>query len=142
MPTGKAPDQIEVKSLDDYLEVMSKAVFQSGMSWKVVEAKWSTTREAFHDFDEETQKVISRVQVEESRTIDNETSPIELAQRYILLFWKRTLEQEQKQLVQRVDISNENRFKESTRMRHDLHLLAQGWGNALPMIEARLHVES
>jgi 3-methyladenine DNA glycosylase Tag len=51
MPTGKAPDQIEIKSLNDYLEVMSKAVFQSGMSWKVVEAKWPSTREAFHDFD-------------------------------------------------------------------------------------------
>ncbi len=51
MPTGKAPDQIEVKSLDDYLEVMSKVVFQSGMSWKVVEAKWAGTREAFQDFD-------------------------------------------------------------------------------------------
>lgn len=50
MPTGKAPDQVEVKSLDDYLEVMSKAVFQSGMSWKVVEAKWPGTREAFHNF--------------------------------------------------------------------------------------------
>ncbi len=50
MPTGKAPDQVEVKSLDDYLEVMSKAVFQSGMSWKVIEAKWPDTREAFHDF--------------------------------------------------------------------------------------------
>ncbi len=47
----QAPEQIEVKSLDDYLEVMSKAVFQSGMSWKVVEAKWPTTREAFQNFD-------------------------------------------------------------------------------------------
>ena len=49
----QAPEQIEVKSLDDYLEVMSKAVFQSGMSWKVVEAKWPTTREAFQNFDVE-----------------------------------------------------------------------------------------
>ena len=38
------------KNLGDYLEIMSKAVFQSGMSWKVVESKWPTTREAFHDF--------------------------------------------------------------------------------------------
>lgn len=45
-----APEQIKVQSLDDYLEVMSKAVFQSGMSWKVVESKWPSTREAFHDF--------------------------------------------------------------------------------------------
>lgn len=51
MPTGTPPEQIKPTSLDDYLEVMSKAVFQSGMSWKVVEAKWETTREAFDNFD-------------------------------------------------------------------------------------------
>ncbi len=47
----EAPDRIEPTSLGDYLEVMSKAVFQSGMSWKVVEAKWPGTQEAFHQFD-------------------------------------------------------------------------------------------
>jgi DNA-3-methyladenine glycosylase I len=47
----EAPDRIEPSSLGDYLEVMSKAVFQSGMSWKVVEAKWPGTQEAFHQFD-------------------------------------------------------------------------------------------
>lgn len=46
-----APEQIQPTSLNDYLEVMSKSVFQSGMSWKVVEAKWPGTREAFYDFD-------------------------------------------------------------------------------------------
>jgi 3-methyladenine DNA glycosylase Tag len=51
MPTGSPPEQIKPASLDDYIEVMSKAVFQSGMSWKVVEAKWPTTREAFFNFD-------------------------------------------------------------------------------------------
>jgi len=30
---------------------MSKSVFQSGISWRVVEAKWPTIREAFHNFD-------------------------------------------------------------------------------------------
>lgn len=45
------PLQVKPQSLNDYLEVQSKAVFQSGMSWKVVEAKWSGTREAFHNFD-------------------------------------------------------------------------------------------
>jgi 3-methyladenine DNA glycosylase Tag len=45
------PEQIEPKTLGDYLEVMSKAVFQSGISWRVVESKWSGTREAFHGFD-------------------------------------------------------------------------------------------
>ena len=37
--------------LDDYLDVMSKAVFQSGKSWKVEESKWHDIREAFYDFD-------------------------------------------------------------------------------------------
>ncbi len=53
MSPSKPPDQIKPQSLGDYLEVMSKAVFQSGMSWKVVESKWGTTREAFHGFDVE-----------------------------------------------------------------------------------------
>ena len=51
MPLGTPPEKIQPSSLDDYLEVMSKAVFQSGMSWRVVEAKWSSTRQAFQDFD-------------------------------------------------------------------------------------------
>lgn len=44
------PEKISPDSLDVYLEVMSKAVFQSGMSWKVVEAKWPSTKEAFAGF--------------------------------------------------------------------------------------------
>jgi DNA-3-methyladenine glycosylase I len=49
----KAPEKIEPRGLDDYLEVITKAVFQSGMSWRVVEAKWDGFRTAFHDFDPE-----------------------------------------------------------------------------------------
>jgi 3-methyladenine DNA glycosylase Tag len=45
------PAQITPKSANDYLDVMSKAVFQSGIAWHVIEAKWPSTREAFHDFD-------------------------------------------------------------------------------------------
>jgi 3-methyladenine DNA glycosylase Tag len=50
MPQGP-PEKITPQSLNDYLEIMSKSVFQSGMSWKVVESKWPGIREAFHDFD-------------------------------------------------------------------------------------------
>lgn len=46
-----APKQITPKSLGDYLEAMSRPVFQTGMSWKVVDAKWPGTREAFKGFD-------------------------------------------------------------------------------------------
>lgn len=47
----EAPNQIKPKRLGDYLEIMSKSVFQSGMSWKVIENKWPGTCEAFHGFD-------------------------------------------------------------------------------------------
>ncbi len=53
MPAGP-PEKIIPKSLNDYLEIMSKSVFQSGMSWKVIESKWPETREAFHSFDIQT----------------------------------------------------------------------------------------
>ena len=49
----EAPERIEPKRLGDYLEVMSKSVFQSGISWKVVEAKWPGTCEAFNGFSAE-----------------------------------------------------------------------------------------
>jgi 3-methyladenine DNA glycosylase Tag len=45
------PTQIRPKGLADYLDVLSKAAFQSGISWQVVEAKWPGTRKAFRDFD-------------------------------------------------------------------------------------------
>ena len=38
-------------SLADYLETMSKAVFQAGISWKVVDAKWPGIRQAMKGFD-------------------------------------------------------------------------------------------
>lgn len=50
MPLGEAPPQIVPQNLGDYLEIMTKSVFQSGISWKVVESKWPTIKEAFHDF--------------------------------------------------------------------------------------------
>lgn len=98
-----------------------------------------TLTEGFHEFDEATQKVISQIQVQESRAIDEEVLPVELAQRYILIFWKRRLEFEQAGLARRTDLSNEQRFVGTTRIRHDLHALAKGWASAQPMLEARLH---
>ena len=45
------PKQIRPTGLADYLDVLTKAVFQSGISWRVVEAKWAGTREVFKGFD-------------------------------------------------------------------------------------------
>src|SRR5881296_549215 len=47
----RAPKKIKPKALRDYLEVMTKAVFQSGMSWRVIDAKWDGFRVAFEGFD-------------------------------------------------------------------------------------------
>ncbi len=45
------PQKVQPASLADYLETMSKSVFQSGISWRVVESKWAGIREALHEFD-------------------------------------------------------------------------------------------
>jgi 3-methyladenine DNA glycosylase Tag len=49
----RPPEQIEDASPADILESITKAVFQAGMSWRVVEAKWPGFLEAFHGFDPE-----------------------------------------------------------------------------------------
>jgi 3-methyladenine DNA glycosylase Tag len=76
MPAGSPPDQIKPASLDDYLEVMSKAVFQSGMSWKVVETKWPGTRAAFHNFD------VKKVAALNEKDIDDLTQDTRVIRNY------------------------------------------------------------
>jgi len=46
----EAPPRIRPKSIDDYLEQLSKSVFQAGISWRVVDAKWATITPAFRRF--------------------------------------------------------------------------------------------
>jgi DNA-3-methyladenine glycosylase I len=47
----EAPKQIRPKRLGDYLEAMSRVVFQTGISWRVIDKKWPEVREAFEGFD-------------------------------------------------------------------------------------------
>ena len=47
------PPQYTAKTLDDYLEHLSKGVFQAGISWRVVDAKWPSITKAFHQFNVE-----------------------------------------------------------------------------------------
>jgi DNA-3-methyladenine glycosylase I len=51
MPPQEGPPRIKPKNLAGYFEVMTKAVFQSGISWRVVEAKWDGFRNALSGFD-------------------------------------------------------------------------------------------
>jgi DNA-3-methyladenine glycosylase I len=46
-----APEKIEPTSLRDYVEVMTRVVFEPGLSWAVLEAKWPGFAEAFDGFD-------------------------------------------------------------------------------------------
>jgi hypothetical protein len=80
------------RSLGGYLEALSRPVFQAGMSWRVIDAKWDGIREAFVGFDPQTvadfgaadverllrdQRVIrSRPKIES--TVDNAQAMIEL----------------------------------------------------------------
>lgn len=41
------------KSLSGYLDAMARVMFQTGISWRVVDAKWPGIREAFHGFEPE-----------------------------------------------------------------------------------------
>lgn len=47
------PEQIEPARLGDYLEVMTQAVFQAGLSWASIASRWDKFREAFEGFDAE-----------------------------------------------------------------------------------------
>jgi 3-methyladenine DNA glycosylase Tag len=48
------PERIESPGLADYLEVMSKAVFQAGIRWATIDDKWPAFKKVFRDFDPKT----------------------------------------------------------------------------------------
>jgi len=45
------PQQIDPSSLADYLAVMSRAIFQAGVSWALIESKWPAYERLFAGFD-------------------------------------------------------------------------------------------
>ena len=73
MPETHEPTQIVPTSLGDYLEIMTKAVFQSGISWRVVESKWPGIKEAFHGFDADR---VAGIQVPELEQLAEDTRVI------------------------------------------------------------------
>lgn len=44
------PTKIEPASISDYQETMAKSMFQSGISWRVVDSKWPGMRVALREF--------------------------------------------------------------------------------------------
>jgi 3-methyladenine DNA glycosylase Tag len=59
------PPQVKNPNRDDYLEVMTKSVFQTGISWDVVNKKWPGIRDAFHGFDAERVASLSPEELDE-----------------------------------------------------------------------------
>ena len=51
-------------SLAGYLEAICRPVFSTGMSWRVVDAKWDGIREAFEGFDPERVAAMTDADVE------------------------------------------------------------------------------
>lgn len=47
------PEVIEPRYPGDYLNVMTRAVFQAGVTWSQIEAKWDAYTRAFADWDAE-----------------------------------------------------------------------------------------
>jgi DNA-3-methyladenine glycosylase I len=87
-----APPRHKPTSLAGYLEALTRPVFQAGLNWQVIDAKWEGIREAFAGFDPatvagygpadiarllgDTRMVRSRAKIE--ATIDNAQALIEL----------------------------------------------------------------
>lgn len=51
MPMPERPDP--PRELSGYLDALARVMFQSGISWRVVDAKWSGIRDAFGGFEPE-----------------------------------------------------------------------------------------
>ncbi len=49
-PPERIPRVIAVPTLDDHLEVMTRAIFQAGLSWALIDARWDAFRTAFEGF--------------------------------------------------------------------------------------------
>jgi 3-methyladenine DNA glycosylase Tag len=50
-PSARIPRRIAQPTLDDHLEVMTRAIFQAGLSWAMIASRWDRFREAFEAFD-------------------------------------------------------------------------------------------
>jgi DNA-3-methyladenine glycosylase I len=61
----QVPEKIQPCLLADYLEVMIRSVFQTGLSWRVVDSKWPGIRDALRGFDPEAIAMISESDLDE-----------------------------------------------------------------------------
>ncbi len=65
------PEQITPTRLNDYLEVITQAVFQAGVSWAQIDNRWEYYKKAFKDFDVETISSFEDADIERLMTEPN-----------------------------------------------------------------------
>ena len=51
MPVPTIPDRSEPQTAAGYLAIMSRAIFQAGVSWKAIAARWDAYERLFDGFD-------------------------------------------------------------------------------------------
>jgi hypothetical protein len=66
----KIPRVIAAPTLDDHLEVMTRAIFAAGLSWAFIESRWDTFRPAFDGFAIATVAAYGDYDVERLMTAD------------------------------------------------------------------------
>jgi 3-methyladenine DNA glycosylase Tag len=49
-PAEDVPRRVTAPSLDDHLEIMTRAIFQAGLSWAIIADRWPAFRGAFDAF--------------------------------------------------------------------------------------------
>jgi hypothetical protein len=49
-PPERVPRVVDAASLDDHLEIITRAIFQAGLSWALIDARWEAFRAAFDGF--------------------------------------------------------------------------------------------
>ena len=64
MPSYEIPPREKPKDDNGYLEMLTKAIFQSGFSWAVIRNKWPNFQRAFDGFD------VDRVAAYDDRDMD------------------------------------------------------------------------
>jgi 3-methyladenine DNA glycosylase Tag len=49
-PPERIPRVVAAPTLDDHLAIVTRAIFQAGLSWALIAARWDAFRAAFDDF--------------------------------------------------------------------------------------------
>jgi hypothetical protein len=49
-PNERIPRRVMQPTLDDHLEIITRAIFQAGLSWALIDARWDVFRQSFDAF--------------------------------------------------------------------------------------------